>query len=796
VDLLFHGSNQRQLEYDFLVSPGADPGRIRLGFEGASRPKLDGEGSLVLRTPEGELIERAPVAYQEIGRKRRPVAIRYAIERQREVVFRVGAYDRNKPLIIDPVLQYSIFLGGTSGEYGMAIAVDGAGNAYVTGTTSSHDFPTLNPFQGSLAGYPGTVNTNDAFVTKFNPDGSLAYSTYLGGTSADVGFGIAVDASGSAYVTGETSSSDFPTLNPFQAAMAGVNDAFVVKLSPSGDALVYSTYLGGSLQDTARGIAVDASGSAYVTGTVVSPDFPTVNALQTSRLGFSDAFVTKLAPGGAALAYSTYLGGGGSDGGTGIALGAVGNAHLVGETDSSDFPTVNPAQPSGGGDADAFVASLAASGTALVYSTYLGGNGPDRGAAIAVDASGSAYVAGLTESPDFPTLHALQASLAGPRDAFVAKLSSSGSPLVYSTYLGGNSADHGAAIGVDSLGHAYVAGVTLSNDFPTVDPVQGTKGAFFDAFLAELAADGGSLLFSTYFDGSAASGEQNEFANGVAMDFADRPYVVGFTEVEHGPDYLGGHKGDAGSHRTEPAGGGDSDAFVFRLGPPLCSDGIDNGDAEDALADAADPGCHSDRNPANPASYDPADDDEANFCGDGIVESGAGEECDDGNNANGDGCSSTCQIESQNQPPDCSGTAASPSALWPPDHAMVAVAITGLTDPDGDPVSITVDSIRQDEPVTASGSGNTCPDATGVETSTTAVRAERAGTPEVPGDGRVYHIAFTGRDPAGAACTGVATVCVPHDRQPGATCIDQGPLYDSTECPDGSDPTLLKGRMR
>jgi cysteine-rich repeat protein len=447
---------------------------------------------------------------------------------------------------------------------------------------------------------------------------------------------------------------------------------------------------------------------------------------------------------------------------------------------------VNPFQGSKAGDADAFVATLSASGGVLVYSTYLGGGGPDRGLAIALDASGAAYVTGLTESSDFPTMNALQASLSGGRDAFVAKVSPQGGALVCSTYLGGGSFDHGGAIGVDSLGHAYVAGVTLSNDFPTVDPLQATKGFAFDAFLAELAADGGALLISTYFDGSGSSGEQSEFATGLAVDFADRPYVVGFTEMEHGPD-LPGHEGGAGGHRTEPAGGGESDAFVFRLGRPLCSDGIDNGDPEDQLADAADPGCHTDRNPANPASYDPADDDEANFCGDGIVEAGAGEECDDGNNANGDGCSSTCQIESQNQPPDCGAAVASPSTLWSPDHALVAVAITGLTDPDGDPVSVTVDAIRQDELVLGSGSGLTCPDATGIGTDMPAVRAERDGTPTAPGDGRVYHIAFTGRDPSGAACSGVATVCVPHDQGPGNTCIDQGPLQDSTVCSEGSE---------
>jgi cysteine-rich repeat protein len=775
VDLVYHGSNQGQLEYDFVVGPGADPGVIRLGFAGSRRLGLDPSGNLVLQTGRGRVVWRAPVAYQDTGGTRRPVAARYEVGTRNEVGFRVGDYDRSAPLVIDPVLAYSTLLGGSQIDEGLAIATDASGAAYVTGRTCSHDFPTLGPFQGTPG--PGC----DAFVSKFTVSGVLEYSTYLGGDAPDQGKGIAVDGSGSAYVTGETGSADFPTLNPVQATLGGGGfDAFVAKLSPAGDALVYSTFLGGSAGDQGTGIAVDGSGSACLTGFTAAPDFPTVNALQATRSGAQDAFVARLSPTGGSLVYSTYLGGSSSQAngetGHGIALDGSGNAYVVGETDSADFPTKDAAQGARAGLSDAFVAKLPPSGTALAYSTYLGGALVDAGAAVAVDEQGAAYVAGTTRSPDFPTLNAVQASHAGNGDAFAVKLSAQGL-VEYSTYLGGGGADRGAGVGVDAARNAYVAGTTASGDFPMVDPVQ-ADGFGDDAFLARLSADGGSLIYSTYLVRDATA-QEVEVVRGVAVDGAGNAHVVGLASGDgDGNDFNAG-TGD----NVNPDGSADeSDVILFKVvnaPSPQCSDGVDNADAEDTLPDAADAGCHDDGNPANPASYDPEDDDETDVCGDGVPH--PGEQCDDGNATGGDGCSSTCTIE--NRPPACGGAFPTRAVLWPPNHRLVSVGVGGVTDPEGSVVNIRVTAIAQDEPVRgANGCGHTCPDGKGVGTALAKVRAERAGSPHVPGNGRVYHIAFTGTDPQGAVCQGTVRVCVPHDQRPGSTCVDEGPLHDSSVC--------------
>jgi hypothetical protein len=390
-------------------------------------------------------------------------------------------------------LVYSTYLGGNGYDYGVRIAVDSAGNAYVTGATGSTDFPTVNPVQSAYGG-----GEYDAFVTKINPLGSaLVYSTYLGGSGnlSDWGTGIAVDSAGHAYVTGLTDSTDFPTKNPLQAANAGSYDAFVAKFNPSGS-LVYSTYLGGSLDDAALGIAADTVGNAYVTGYTGSTDFPTRNPLQPANGGGGqyDAFVAKINPMGSAVVYSTYLGGSSNDYGQSIAVDSVGAAYVTGGTYSTDFPTKNPFQPTCGGCGDAFVAKLNPMGSALVYSTYLGGSGGDFGYGIAVDGAGNAYVTGSTESTNFPiTPSAFQTACFDYRntcaDAFVTRLTPSGSALVYSTYLGGRGEDIGYSIAVVSPGNAYVTGRTTSTNFPTKNPLQATNGGGlppYDAFVAKI----------------------------------------------------------------------------------------------------------------------------------------------------------------------------------------------------------------------------------------------------------------------------------------------------------------------
>src|SRR5881396_1907639 len=303
IDLVHYG-NHRQLEYDFVVAPGADPKAIKLGFEGAEKMEIDARGDLLLHTPEGDVRQHKPVIYQEFDGTRTEVSGSYSLSRRNQVSFEVGKYDRGRPLIIDPTLSYSTYLGGSGSDVGNAIAVDSARNAYVTGATGSTDFPIASPFQAAIGG------SSDAFVTKLNATGSaLVYSTYLGGSSGDYGLGIAVDSAGNAYVVGDTDSTNFPTANPFQAAIGGSSDAFVTKLNATGSGLVYSTYLGGSGGDYGLGIAADSSGNAYVVGDTNSTNFPTASPFQAAIGGSYDAFVTKLNAPGSALVYSTYLGG-------------------------------------------------------------------------------------------------------------------------------------------------------------------------------------------------------------------------------------------------------------------------------------------------------------------------------------------------------------------------------------------------------------------------------------------------------------------------------------------------------
>ncbi len=380
-------------------------------------------------------------------------------------------------------------------------------------------------------------------MTKFTANGALAYSTYLGGSGGENGNGIAVDGSGQAYVIGSTGSLDFPTLQASQPTLGGGgSDAFVTKFTALG-ALAYSTYLGGSGGENGRGIAVDGSGQAYVTGGTGSGDFPTLQASQPTLRGFDDAFVTKFTALGA-LAYSTYLGG--SDGvyfeqGNGIAVDGSGQAYVTGITSSSDFPTVTPLQATLAGVTDAFVTKLTVNG-ALAYSTYLGGNnrgasieGVEEGRGIAVDGAGQAYVTGSTPSSDFPTLHASQSAPGGLDDAFVTKLTVNGA-LAYSTYLGGSVFDYGSGIAVDGSGQAYVIGSTGSLDFPTLQASQPTLL--------------GALAYSTYLGGSVF-----DYGSGIAVDGSGQAYVTGFTGSLDFPTL----------HASQPALRGSSDAFVTKI---------------------------------------------------------------------------------------------------------------------------------------------------------------------------------------------------------------------------------------
>jgi hypothetical protein len=537
IDLVYYG-NQGQLEYDLVVRPGADPKEITLGFQGADKLELDNRGDLLLHTATGTIRQRKPFIYQEIEGARREIAGGYLLKGAHRLGFQIAAYDQSRPLVIDPALFYSTYLGGSgldgSGSApGVSIAVDDSGNAYVTGTTGSTDFPTTaGAFQPTFGGGYGS---NDAFVTKLNPTGSgLVYSTYLGGSGnypGDVGRAIAVDALGNAYVTGVTNSADFPTTaGAFQTTANG--GAFVTKLDPTGSALVYSTYFTiGSTSD----LAVDTVGNAYLTGQASSALSPTPGAFQTTPSGLDDAHVTKLNSTGSALVYSTYLGGSSSDRAISIAVDTLGNAYVVGDTFSTDFPTTPGAfQPGLVGAPGGFVTKLNPLGTGLVYSTYLSGTGGATPNGIAIDTSANAYVTGTTCSTDFPTtLGAFQPTFAGDFgacDAFVTKLNSTGSALAYSTYLGGTGQDAGRGIAVDTAGNAYVTGTTESADFPTTPGTiqRAFGGSIRDVFVSKLNPLGSGLVYSTYLGGSGQEGEVSD----IAVDTLPNPnaYVVGFTD--------------------------------------------------------------------------------------------------------------------------------------------------------------------------------------------------------------------------------------------------------------------------
>ena len=576
IDLVYYG-NQRQLEYDFVVAPGADPNKIVLGFKGADKLRINAQGDLMLHAGGNVVRQHKPAIYQEVDGVRTKVEGGYVLKGTKRIGFKVAAYDTTRPLVIDPVLSYSTFLGGGNSDHGVAIAVDATGSTYVTGNAAGFGFPaTPGAFQPDNKSVGGTSNT---FVAKLDPTGSaLVYSTFLGGNtgpfgSSDSAGAIAVDADGNAYVTGSAGSFNFPvTAGAFQTTRKGGDDAYVTKLNPTGSALVYSTLLGGSSFDMGFSIAVDASGNAYVAGGTRSANFPTTaGAFQTAFAGgASDTFVTKLNPSGSALVYSTYLGGSGDDGqfDGGIAVDASGNAYVTGGTSSANFPTTAGAFQTtfAGGALDAFVTKLDPTGSALAYSTYLGGSGSESRSTskIAVDTNGNAYVTGGTDSTDFPTtVGAYQVIFGGgASDAFVTKLDPTGSALVYSTYLGGIGDDNqfDGGITVDAGGSAYLTGMTTSINFPTTaGAFQPLLGGEQDAFMAKLSPDGSALVYSTYLGGSNLDMGRN-----IAVDANGNAYVIGSTFSHDFPTTPGAFN-TAYAGPPTPPGGGFADVFVVKF---------------------------------------------------------------------------------------------------------------------------------------------------------------------------------------------------------------------------------------
>lgn len=552
IDVVYYG-NQGQFEYDLLVSPGSNPGAIRIRFDGCEGMSLDESGNLLLALPEGDrLTQLCPTVYQESRHGlRAPVQCHYKIEGQGEVSLETGPYDASRALVIDPIVTFSTYLGGSAVDMGLGVTVDASGNMYLVGSTRSINFPTVTPFDSSLGG------SVDLYVAKLNPSGTtLVYSTYLGGSGNEFDFdsAIVVDASGSAFISGSTASTDFPVVTPFQSVSGGDFDAFVLKLAPAGNSLLFSTYLGGSGLDLGSGLGVDSSGNVLIGGVTTSSNFPVANAFQPTLAGLSDAFVAKIGATGSSLIYSSYLGGSGDDSG-GVAIGPSGEAFVGGYTGSTNFPTTPGSfQPAIGGSFDAFITKIDSTGSAIVYSSYLGGSGLDFGAGLVVDASGSAYFTGETRSSNFPVVGAVQPALAGPRDAFVVKVNPAGSALVYSTYLGGSGYDRGFGIAVDSAGSAYVTGQAPSPNFPVVNAFQPTfAGGVIDAFVTKFSPTGGSLVYSSYLGGSGS-----DTGRGIAVDTAGNAYVTGDTSS---PDF-------PLASPFQGANGGVADAFLTKIGVP------------------------------------------------------------------------------------------------------------------------------------------------------------------------------------------------------------------------------------
>jgi uncharacterized protein (TIGR03437 family) len=624
VDLIFYGK-EGNLEYDFRVAPHADPSLIRFSVDGG-KVTLDKHGDLIISTEAGDVHWTKPVVYQEAGQQRRTVDGRFVVDARGTVHFKLGAYNHDQALVIDPALSYLTYAGGSGNEAARGIALDGAGNAYITGFTTSTNLPstggTIQPTYGG--GIPTHQSTGDVFVAKIAANGTLSWITYLGGANDDIGIGIAVDATGNSYITGYTNSPDFKTTpGAYQTVFGGQGrassyheggDIFVAKLNPTGTNLLYSTFVGGSQDERGLAITIDAAGNAFVAGQSLSTNFPvSATAVQkiygggtsTDIYSGGDAVVLKLNPTGTALLYSTYLGGGGNDVAGTISVDGTGNAYVGGKTTSTNFPATTGAfqtRLAGISDdnaaptfklGDGFIAKLNPTGSALLYSTYLGGLRDDAVTDLAIDSTGAVYATGSTASLNFPvTTGVLQSAYAGPAtaasylmygDGFVTKLNPAGSALVYSTYFGGSLDDIGWAIKVDSLGNAYVGGHSNSTDFKvSADAVQKTFGgrggqslAIGDGVFLKLNPTGTTAIYSSYLGGTA-----DDAVVGLAIDGSGNAFLTGSTMSAALATASAPLKTFGGSNNIGLVAG---DAFLARIsdvvsipGPVITVNGVSN----------------------------------------------------------------------------------------------------------------------------------------------------------------------------------------------------------------------------
>ncbi|MCB2182795.1 MAG: Ig-like domain-containing protein [Desulfobulbaceae bacterium] len=620
IDLEIYG-NEQQLEYDVIVKPGGDPECVKFRYEDANSLEVNGQGELEIELDHGTLIQKVPYLYQEVAGRRVEVDGSFKLLTDDSYTFVIASYDTERPLVIDPVIDYASYLGGSGYDVGNAIALDNNGNVYITGRTASSTFP------GADSSRDVATYHNDVFVTKRGSDGTMLNTTIFGGTNQDeisgatpeAGYAIAVDSAGYVHVTGVTRSTDFPlSASPYQSSLSGNQivvrpDAFYVRLDSSLN-IVYSTYFGGVNSDFARAIAADDAGNVFIAGGT-SPisssggtsSFPILNALQSTYGGFlswpstysdfpPDGFIAKFhydtaAPSQSTLVFSTYFGGNGNDIINGLVLDGSGDIYVTGEARSTNLPgtSASPIQSSLGGGADAFIAKINAAGDTIVYSTYLGGSNMDYGLAIDVDSAGAAYITGYIYAAaggyNFPLVNPIQDALSGMYDAFVTKINETGSSIVYSTFLGGSGDDEGNSISVDSSGTAYVGGYSRSAEFPIVNPINGyeTYDMFQQAFLVRLSPSGGGFLYSTFYGGNSA-----ETIYGLVADDNGNAYITGLTnsaclpvpEIVEGEAYcISGY------------GGGYGDGYVARISdssaiPPEVVTVFPAGGSTDASVDA------------------------------------------------------------------------------------------------------------------------------------------------------------------------------------------------------------------
>ena len=555
VDVVFYSRNGK-LEYDFIISPAANPDQISVKITDVNGTTLNRNNDLVLYTDEGNITQSIPDVYQLIDGQRVMVDARQVLDENNILYFEIPKYKQAHALIIDPVLSFSRFFGGSGDEEIISLTTDRDENIYLVGGTSSPNMPISN---NSLT-YPEDMFNVDgnrlAFVAKLDPSGTrIVYMTYLGGSKTATAHYVRVDREGNAYLAGRTEADDFPTMNPIQSRYGGgSDDVFLSKLNSNGSALIYSTYIGGSEYDQARSLALDDSGSVYLTGRTESDNYPVFNPFIADFGGNQDGFVTKVSPDGSRLVYSSYLGGSQNDIGHAITVDTDGNAYITGLSNSPDFPTVNAYQDtfSGGDGDDTIVVKVSADGSRLLYSTFIGGTGDDESRAIAVDDSGNAIITGYTRSTDFPIVYALQDEHGGDtHDIFVSSLTPDGSGLRFSTYIGGSGRDYGRGLALDSSDNIYLTGYTTSLDFRLHEPIQERyAGGSADAFVIKLDPMARDLLYSSYLGGS-----EYERGRAVTVDNSGNILVSGRTE-------------SADFTLTSPVfGGGTDDAFVIKISP-------------------------------------------------------------------------------------------------------------------------------------------------------------------------------------------------------------------------------------